>query len=206
MVAAPLARTRHYYGIFPALALLAAAGIDSASHIRLPRLRMGWVINGLVILVLVLTATGEGINFANVDPLRVLAGAQSEEDYLAEQLGWYGPTMEAVSSLPPDSRVAFLWEPRTYHCHVYCHPDVILDRWWYLMRTIGEPSKISSQLLSEGFSHVLIYDLGAQFESRAQPLFEPGDWVALAQFRETELELVQRFGEAYSLYVLTSTP
>ncbi len=206
MVAAPLARTRHYYGIFPALAILAAVGIESASQIRLPRLRMGWVINGLVILVLILTAISEGLNFTYVDPLRVLTGVQSEVDYLTEQLGWFGPTMEAVNSLPPDSRVAFLWEPRTYYCHVYCHPDVILDRWWYLMRTIGEPSRINSQLLATGFTHILIYDLGAQFERREQDLFEPGDWEALMQFRETELKLIQRFGEAYSLYVLQSSP
>jgi hypothetical protein len=205
-VAAPLARTRHYYGIFPAFALLAALGIESASRIRLPRLRVGWVMNGLVILVLILTVVGEGLNFAYVDPLRVLAGVQSQEDYLAEQLGWYGPAMEAVNTLPADSRVAFLWEPRTYYCHVYCHPDVILDRWWYLMRTIGEPSAIHSHFLSKGFTHVMIYDLGAQFERRAQALFEPGDWIALAQFRETELVLIERFGEAYSLYDLKSLP
>ena len=74
------------------------------------------------------------------------------------------------------------------------------------MRTIGEPGKIGSQLHSMGYTHVLIYDLGAQFEREAQPLFKPEDWAALERFRNTELELIQCFGDAYSLYALRDSP
>jgi hypothetical protein len=199
-IAGALIRTRHYYVMFPALAVLAAQGLEQVSKLKLSRIRVGWVILSLTAAVFVLTAVGEGFNFLNVNPARVVSGVQSESDYLADQLGWYGPVMGAINSLPEDSNVAFLWEPRAYYCEVTCHPDVILDRWWHLVRTIGDAEAIARNLRSEGFTHVLIYDFGIQLEQEERDQFTPADWLELANFVESELLIVQQFGQGYTLF------
>jgi hypothetical protein len=199
-IAGALIRTRHYYVMFPALAVLAAQGLEMVSKLKLPRIRVGWVILNLTTAVFVLTAFSEAFNFVEVRPAQVVFGVQSESDYLADQLGWYGPVMDSVNSLPADSKVAFLWEPRAYYCEVTCHPDVILDRWWHLHRTAGDANSIARKLRSQGFTHVLVYDFGIELEREKREQFTPGDWLELANFVESELRIVQKFGQGYTLY------
>ncbi len=203
--AVALLRSRHYYSTFPALAVLATAGFVAASQLRTPRIRLGWLIRGLVFFVMLLSVVGGVIDFAKVNPLRVLFGIENEEQFITEQLGWFGPVMETINTLPPDSHIAFFWEPRAYYCHASCSPDVILDRWWYLRRTIGGAEEIASWLHSQGFSHVLIYDLGVQLEREWREAFTLEDWEQLERFKTDFLLRIESFGEAYSLYAIENT-
>jgi len=201
-LADPLSRSRHYYGAFPVLAVLAAAGFEGLAEFRLPSLQVGWVLTGITALALALVGLEAVFHLAQTDPLPVLAGTQRTYDYLAERLGWYGWTMERINQLPIDSRVRFLWEPRAYYCEVGCQADVILDQWWYLRRTVGTASQIADSWRMDGTTHVLIYDFGARLEAETQPLITEDDWEELADLRENELQLVEDFGSAYSLYEL----
>ena len=200
--ASALTRTRHYYVVFPALVILACAGFRITSRLKILTIELGWLVRGLVMFVLMLTAIAEALFFARASTIRVLSGFQSREEYIAEQLGWFGPVMEAVNALPEEARVAFFWEPRTYYCRVRCSPDVILDRWWYLMRTEGTAHDIAALLQSQGFTHVLLYDLGVQLEREVKTIFDVQDWEELERFKEEELQLIQSFDETYSLFAL----
>jgi hypothetical protein len=61
---------------------------------------------------------------------------------------------------------------------------------------------ILAQWRAGGATHVLIYDVGAQFiETEAQNGYAPEDWEALAQLRAA-LRPVATVGPAYSLYAL----
>ena len=199
-----LAQSRLYFAIFPALATLAAAGFEAASRLRLPGVRVGRVLAALVALTLGLVALSESLHFLSVNPLPVLAGAQSRQDYLVDRLGWYALAIQRTSDLPPGSRVVFLWEPRGYYCRADCQPDVILDRWWHLRRTTGDAAAIADRWQAEGVTHVLLYDLGASVEAKGQPLFRPSDWAELERLKQTELRLLQDFDGVYSLYAISS--
>ena len=201
-IADPLIRTRHYYGALPAMAVLAVAGFEYLSDLRLKELNVGWVISGLVAFSLLLTAIAAVFHLAQINPFPVLTGGQRRFDYLAEQLGWYGWTIESINELPHDSQVKFLWEPRTYYCQVDCRPDPTLDQWWYARRTIGGASAIANNWRDQGFTHVLIFDLGAELQSETQPLLSPEDWDELDRLRRDDLALAKDFGNVYSLYTL----
>lgn len=203
-VAQPLTRARHYYGVLPAMGVLAVAGFEYMRNFRLKELNVGWIVSGLVTFSLVLTAIGAVFHLSQINPLPVLSGRQGRIDYLVEQLGWYGWAMEGVNELPPGSRVKFLWEPRAYYCRIDCRPDSILDQWWYARQTIGEASEIADVWRDQGYTHVLIYDFGAQMQFETQPLLSRQDWVELGRLRKEELELAKDFGSVYSLYTLES--
>lgn len=201
-LADPLIRSRHYYGFLPVMALLAVAGFQNMLGLRLGDLRLGWVISRLVLFSLFLTAVGGLFHFAAQDPVPVIVGERSQEDYLADQLGWFGPAMSFLGTLPPNARVQMLWEARSYYCPRDCIPDEILDKWWHLRRTLGDNRQIARSWSEQGVSYVLIYDFGADFERRTNDAFDASDWQALESFREQYLQQVKVFGDGYSLYGL----
>lgn len=200
LLADPLSRSRHYYGFFPILALLAAAGYQRLKGLVVGQVRIGWVISRLVLFAFVLVGLDGAFQLAQNNPLPAALGQQSEPEYLADQLGWYGPVMAALDELPAEAKIEMLWEARSYYCPRSCRPDVILDKWWYWQRTLADGQAIAQYLKNQGVSHVLIYDFGAEFERRHRELQDPADWRALDQFRSQQLSLVQRFGDGYSLY------
>ncbi len=199
-IASALTRTRHFYVIFPALVLLTSFGYDYVRRLKIGSVDIGWLVQRLIMVVFILTAITEALFFAKASPIRVLSGFQTEDEYLAEQLGWFGPVMNDVNSLPEGSNVAMFWEPRSYYCIVSCSQDVILDRWWYLMRTVGEAGEVVSLLRTQGFTHVLIYDFGVQLVRDKDNMLEPEDWEELERFREEELRVLQEYHDAYTLY------
>lgn len=199
----PLTRSRHYYGFLPALAVLAAGGYQALRSLEIGSVKAGWILSRFLIFVFALTALSAVLHLGRISPVGVLTGARSRQHYLEDQLGWYARVVQELNRLPPGSRVRFLWEPRAYYCRVDCVPDVILDQWWYLGRTVGPPSNLATTWSDEGVSHVLIYDQGVRLEQTAQPLLTEADWNALEVFREQELTLVREYGDGvYSLYEL----
>ena len=201
-----LMRARHYFGVFPIFAVLAVAGYWSISHVKISQVRVGRLIASLMVLSYALTALTFLIVFVSANPLPLLLGLETKQDYLEDQLGWYAVAMETINDLPSQSKILFLWESRPYYCESTCIPDTILDRWWYYRRTLGEADQISSQLRSENITHVLIYDLGVKMDKDGQPMIKESDWHELERFVNEELVLLESFGDgdAYSLYRLSA--
>lgn len=201
-LADPLIRSRHYYGFIPALALLSVAGFREIVGLEVREIRIGWVISRLVLFSFALTAVGGVFHLAAQDPLPAVIGPQTSEQYLSDQLGWFGPTMAYLDELPSTAKVEMLWEARSYYCPRQCDPDEILDKWWHLRRTTANNREIAQLWVDQGVTHVLIYDFGAEFERRTNDAFRPEDWDALRAFRQQNLEFVHGFGDGYSLYRL----
>ena len=204
-ISEPLASSRLYFFSFPALAVLAVAGFSSAMKVKILKIRIGRVAGILIGLSLGLGLINQASDFRDKNPLSVILGSISQETYLNQNLGWYFPVMQAVNNLPQTSRTLFLWEARAYYCTRDCSPDVVLDRWWHLRRTIPDLSGISSWMKDQGYSHVLVYDIGAEFERLESGLYEEADWLDLQEFRQEHLTLLQSFDGIYTLYRLTAS-
>ena len=203
-VAGKLLQARLYYSAFPALALVAAGGFLAIQQFE----ALGGMLRKLfrlaVLFSIVLTSLQGFLFFVSRNPLPVLTGTQEETDFLAQELGWYGPAMQAIAELPSEATVLLLWEPRAYYCRGECRPDVILDNWWTLRRTVGDAAAIGRELHARGITHVLIYETGITLEREAQPLFQASDWSELAVFRASELRPLQEFAATYTLYSMAS--
>jgi len=204
-ISGALASSRLYFFSFPAFAILAAAGFRSATKVNVLQIRVGRVASALVVLSLSLGLINQVNDFREKNPLSVILGSVEQETYLNQELGWYFPVMEAVNNLPENSRTLFLWEARAYYCTRQCSPDVILDRWWHLRRTISDLDGISRWMQDQGYTHVLVYDFGADFEKAESAMYEEADWLDLQQFRQEQLSLSQSFDGIYTLYRLKTS-
>jgi hypothetical protein len=196
-------QARLFFAFLPPLALLGAAGLAGIRNLNTQALRVSLVINAAFALVLGLTAIEASAYFIDQNPLAYLTGTQSAADYRAARLGWYALAIDRVNALAPGSRVIFLWEARSLECGlpVRCLPDVVIDRWWHLRRTVGSAAQILARWRAEGATHLLIYDAGQQLIQANPNAFDPSDWTELAGLR-TNLKQTAVFGGAYTLYAL----
>ncbi len=195
-----LIQSRLYFSVFPAFAVLAAAGYRGLQGIALPRLRVSTIVSFLVVLVLGLSVLEAGFQTSAQGAPQVALGVQTKEDYLKENLGWFVPAMQAVNDLPGGSRVLLLFEPRSLYCRPKCFPDDNLDRWNSDLSAYQTPQAILQNWKAQGFTHVLFYKMGASFMRDTQdPHYSPSEWAALDAFLN-QLPKPVDFGGAYQLY------
>ena len=197
-------QVRLFFALFPVLAILCAGGLRSITSLDTSTLRASVVVNAAVALILALTALENLSSFAAHSPLAFLFGAQSAADYRASNLGAYALATDQVNALPAGSRIKFLWESRSLECSasVRCEPDVVIDRWWHLRRSVGATEAILARWKAEGVTHVLIQDAGVSFvQSQRDAAFVDSDWRELDALR-SRLRPTWEIRGAYSLYEL----
>lgn len=196
-----LMRPRHYFGVFPVLAALAATGFQAAAGVSLPGVRLGRVLAVLTSFALLLSGLAEVDYLTTNNPLPVILGRQSQADFLRQELGVYADAMEAVNRLPDGSVVLFLWEPKVYYCMQECISDGKIDNWWALLQAGGDSVGVTRLLEERGVTHVLIYDGGLNLLTQSGELAQD-EWQALQAFRAERLALVETIDNYYSLYAL----
>ncbi|MGB7538609.1 MAG: hypothetical protein WBM17_08735 [Anaerolineales bacterium] len=196
-----LVQPRLYLPLFPGIALLSAYGFEGLWTIRLPGFRLGAAAAVMGALVLAVQLAGFGQSWIASGGAGYLTGSLTRTEYLERNLGWYIRAMDSTQALPEGSRVLMLWEPRGFYCGRVCSEDATLDRWYLAMRGGMTVEEVLARWRAEGWTHILLFDSGADFERDSRPEYEPSDWEALDRMRAL-LRVVERFGDGYTLYSL----
>ena len=201
-----LLRTRFLFLVFGVVAVLGAVALDQMQTLRYPRLNVYWLGRAVVSLTLALLLFSTLTWFVQVNPLPVILGLESCDDYLGRRLGWYYVAMEDMNQvLPPDAVVLFLWEPRSYHCRVQCWPDALLDRFLHSTYLYGtDVGTVADAWRAEGVTHVLLCRTG--YRAIADAGFDPvteGDQATLARLLNEQMMRMADFGGAYELYAFS---
>jgi 4-amino-4-deoxy-L-arabinose transferase-like glycosyltransferase len=171
----------------------------------LPKFSISGFANIVVGLTLALTVIDQGLLTLNLNPAPYLVGQESRDDYLARRLGAHYAAMRQLNELlPPEAKVIFLWEPRSYYCRPTCLPDSILDRFPHLVWQYGSAEAIAGDWREAGISHVLIHRTGLNFIASDLP--GTIDKSILAQLESVYLDPLLDLGGAYQLYSLKTEP
>jgi hypothetical protein len=171
----------------------------------LPRFSISRFANIVVSLTLALTLIDQGLLTLKIDPAPYLVGLESRDDYLARRLGGHYAAMQRLNELlPPEARVIFLWEPRSYYCRPTCLPDSILDRFPHLVWQYGSAEAIAGEWREAEITHVLIHRTGLDFIDSDLP--GTIDKSILAQLESAYLDPLLDLGGAYQLYSLKTEP
>jgi hypothetical protein len=200
-------RTRHYYSVFVILAVLAVLGLQTVQRARLGRVRVGFVINALVMLVVGLSLFSAVVDTLGMGALPVLVGAHSTEKFLQDQLGWHYVAVQRVNELQDGMVVRFLWEPRDFYCRagITCQGDALMDYWYHDMRVLGgDIDAIADKWRTEdAVTHFLMWNQGMAGIVPIDP-YEPGDIDAFEQFAAKYLTPVWHGGqyEGEPIYML----
>jgi hypothetical protein len=197
-----LIQTRMYFSLFPAFVVLAAYGYHGICQVDLKPIRLGLIVNALLVLVLGLNFLQVGTDFVQSGSLNAVLGLRSEDQYLADNLGWFEPAMQAIRSLPQGSKVLMLYEPRGYYCIPRCDPDEILDQWQHDLAQYHDSQAILQNWRQQGFTQVLYYKAGGDFlHAGDDPHHSPAEIDALETLLAT-LPAPTDFGGVYQLYSL----
>jgi hypothetical protein len=198
-----LVQTRLLLPVFGVLAVLGSVALDRLVTLRRPQLAIDWLARVVLSLTLALLLFSTVTTFLQINPLPVALGLESRDDYLTRRLGVYQPVIHAVNSLPAESHVVFLWEPRTYACQVDCWPDALLDRLLHLTYLYPDAATIVKAWKDMGATHVLLYRQGMEaiIEAGFDPI-TPRDLAIMEDLQTHYLTPIREWGDAYILYEL----
>lgn len=182
-------------------AIPTALGWDYLQKLDTPKLRISFLFNVLITIVILLTVFANGIFVLQRNPLAVALGAQSREQYIVRVNPSYAALLQIMDELPADAYVYSLFEPRSYGLPRRLQPDVIVYNLAHDLHLYGTPSEIIKHWKAKGYTHVLVYERGLDFiiESPSSK-FTPA---AQSAFDETlaRLELIsQTPDKVYTIY------
>jgi hypothetical protein len=156
----------------------------------------------MVLLVMLLSLIQAGLQTIQSGSYRFVAGFSNQDEFLKTNLGWYAVAMEKILSLPKDSKVLMLWEPRSLYCLPNCVPDEVIDRWKHDLSVWKTGEAVLAQWRSSGYTHVLLYREGVEFVRKNDRRYTPAEWQALDELLASLPQPALDFGTAYSLYPL----
>lgn len=154
--------------LFPALipfAIPTALAWDSLKSFDTSKLRLSFLVNALIAVVLALTVFDNAVFVLQRNPLAVAVGAQSRQSYIARINPSYAALMTLVDKLPANARVYSLFEPRTYGLTRPTQPDPIIYNFAYDVHLYKTPDAIIEQWKSKQYTHIIVYERGREFMS-----------------------------------------
>ena len=152
--------------LFPALMLFAiptVLGWDALNQFDTSKLRISFLVNTLIAIVLILTIFDNGIFVLQRNPLAVAFGAQSREGYIARINPSYATLMQIMDELPANADVYSLFEPRSYGLPRSIRPDAIIDNFAHDQYLFHSSAEIIQHWKAEGYTHILVYERGLSF-------------------------------------------
>jgi dolichyl-phosphate-mannose-protein mannosyltransferase len=182
-------------------AIPSALAWDYLQKLDTPKLRISFLFNVLIIVIILLTIFANGIFVLQRNPLAVALGAQTREGYIARVNPSYAALIQLMDELPADVYVYSLFEPRSYGLPRRTQPDVIVYNFAHDFYLYATPSEIIQHWKAEGYTHIVVYERGLDFMIESPSgKFTP---VAQATFGETlaSLELIsQTPDQVYTIY------
>ncbi|MDH5507987.1 MAG: hypothetical protein OEZ02_12270, partial [Anaerolineae bacterium] len=163
-------QTRFLLSLFAPLSVLTGGvllGLAGQLRSGLWRRALGSGVLGGFMLV---TVIYQGLFFAQINPLPVVAGGESKEDFLTRTVYDYAALRFIQEELPPDARVMMLWDGQGYYCDHRCLPDAEQSQWVGLARRAEFEVGGAAKLLGAGeVSHLLLSLEGLSFFLQHDP-------------------------------------
>ena len=149
--------------LFPALipfAIPAALGWQQLKELDTSRLRLSFLVNVVIAIVITLTVFDTAMFVIARNPLAVAFGLQSRSAYIERINPSYAALIQIMDKLPANTYVYSLWEPRSYALPRRIQPDPINYNFAHDLHLYETPSEIIRHWKMIGYTHVLIYERG----------------------------------------------
>ena len=194
-----LSQPRLYFASLPAAALLAGLGWEVFQNVSFQGFQLRKFATVLVSLVCVMALIQDGADLISNGTFGVIIGSVDRKTYLGDNLGWYAPLNEKLSSLPSNTKILSLWEPRNLYAPDNFEPDYWIDRWRVDSHQHENPHDILALWKNQGFSYVLIDKPGEEFMRQADRSISARGWEELDTLR-SQLTLISDVGGQYQIY------
>lgn len=162
------------------------------------------LVQGVVFVLLVANLTWQVSLLVLEDPIPVVLGLESREDYLIEHNHPPYRAIDFINQLPDDSRVLFSGNGQSYYVTADHVADVNHSNWGHLVYQWGEnPVQLHQALVAQGITH--IYHSGYDFAWQLNFDFEgqlARELALFDQFTARCATLVYDEGENGQVYAL----
>lgn len=181
-------------GLIP-LAIPMGFGMALLSDLDLPRLRISFISALITGVVIIITIIDNSLLLLVRRPWDYALGIETRERYFERIQPQYTEAAQIVNSLPKNSFVYFLFEPRSYNMLRKVQPDPINSNVLHDYYLYGKPTAIINEWKKVGYTHVLF----RASEAEAYTDDNIPDWVA-ATHQLTQHLVLLRQTKHYKLY------
>ena len=190
--------------LFPALipfTIPTALAWDSLKQFDTSKLRISFLVNALIGIIITLTIFDNSVFVIQRNPLVVALGTQSRERYIERINPSYAALMNLMDDLPADARDYSLFEPRSYGLPRAVHADPLLSNFAHDVYLFHTSNEIIKYWKSENFTNVFVYERGLALTAEsASGKFSP-EAQQILQETLSQLELIsQTPDKVYSIY------
>lgn len=151
-------QTRLMVMVLPAFAAAGAVALHGLANFPKKPFDINFIVRVLLALTLALIALDTVRETVRQQVVPFVVAQDDMSDYMYANTGAY---YNALHSLPPDSRVLLMWEPRGYYCPptTTCTADVLFDNWKLPMLNDDlTPDEVFERYRAEGQDYLLVFD------------------------------------------------
>jgi hypothetical protein len=151
-------QTRLMVMSFPAFAVAGAITLHGLAQFPKKPLDINFIVRSILGLTLALTLLDALRETTYEKVVPYLVSQTDMSDYMYTNTGAY---YNAMTNLPPGSRVLVMWEPRGFYCppNVTCTADVLFDNWKQPILSEGlTPEQVFERYRAEGYDYVLWFE------------------------------------------------
>jgi len=141
-------------------AIPTALGWASLTRLDTPNLRVSFLLNVVIAVIIALTLFDNAMFVLQRNPLAMAFGAQTREGYIARVNPPYAALMQLMGELPADARVYSLFEPRSYGLPRQIQPDSINYNFSHDLHLYKTPFEIIQHWKMEGYTHIIVSERG----------------------------------------------
>ena len=197
---AGLWQTRLLFPVLIPLAIPTALGWQRLKEFDTSRLRISFLMNALIALIITLTVFDNAMLIIGRNPLSVALGLQSREGYIARINPSYAALMQIIDKLPVDAQVYSILEPRSYALPRQTQADAVNYNFPHDLHLYKTPSEIIEHWRSEGYTHILVYERGVALDAETPNELTSVRQAALIETLE-KLELINQTPDTvYTIY------
>lgn len=140
-----------------------AVGMLSLRGLDTKYLRLDYIVSVIAAISIFINLLNAGLSVIARNPLGIAAGLMTGQSYLEKYQPGYAYVQRTVSETPLNSKIYFLFEPRSYGMSRSVQPDPILDNFAHDLYLHGNPDDIISTWQRQGYTHVLLNRKAADF-------------------------------------------
>jgi hypothetical protein len=150
---------RYIMSAFGLAAILGSLAIYSLNNFPKIPLNVVFIARAALVLTIGFSLSETFSHTVQYEAFAYLTGTD-RTTYLDHRMYMYTDAMRELATLPKDSQVRFMWEPRAYYCPsgIKCLPDMAIDHWHYPLEMGLSPDQIFEKWKAEGDDYILIAD------------------------------------------------
>lgn len=144
----------------PLASILSGLAYHSIENWQKRPIDMVFIVQAAIILSIFFGIFDYLTYFANTNVLDYHANIIDEDEYLHQNMGVLYDAMLELETLPDESRVLFMWEPKTYYCPdtLSCEGDLLFDNWSRPLQMGLTPDDLIEQWQTN-YDYVLLFDV-----------------------------------------------